>query len=215
MQELNIKLEDIKKSYKKPVLQGINLEIKNESYIAIVGKSGSGKSTLMNILGLVEGFDSGTYYFNGVKIKSGKDYAKIRREKIGFIFQSYNLIPTLTCKENILLPALYAKKTRVDVNQLIKKLELEQLVNYPVNILSGGEKQRVGIARALILDPMMIIADEPTGNLDQENRRIVFELLRNVHNDGKAIVMITHDADTAQQAKVRYRLEKGLLNYEI
>jgi len=193
------------------VLKNINLDIDNDSYFAIEGKSGSGKSTFMNILGLIEDFDDGEYSFNGINIKRGKDYSSIRLNNIGFIFQSYNLIPTMTSKENIMLPLLYANKTEVDVESLAKDLDIYDLLDKDVNILSGGEKQRVAIARALILNPSLIIADEPTGNLDEYNRGLVFELLKREHKKGRGIVMITHDPSTAMQAKKIYRLHQGEL----
>lgn len=212
MDELLVRLHNIKKSYNKEVLVDINLEITNESYIAIEGKSGSGKSTLMNILGLIEQYDSGEYYFNKILIKKNKDYSNIRLNNIGFIFQSYNLIPKLTCKENILLPTLYAKNSKVDVETLAKDLDIYDLLDKNVNVLSGGEKQRIAIARALILNPSLIIADEPTGNLDAANREIVFELLHKENAKGRGIIMITHDPSTAEQAKTVYRLKGGILH---
>ncbi len=212
MRELNVSLKGIKKSYNKPVLTDINLEITNDSYFAIEGKSGSGKSTLMNILGLIENFDSGEYMFNGKRIKRGKDYSRIRLENIGFIFQSYNLISTMTSRENIMLPLLYANDYCIDIEKLAEELDIYDLLDKEVNILSGGEKQRVAIARALVLNPSLIIADEPTGNLDEYNRKLVFKLLEKEHKKGRGIVMITHDPSTAEQAKKIYRLYQGELH---
>lgn len=212
MREMNVRLKGIKKSYNKPVLTDINLEITNDSYFAIEGKSGSGKSTLMNILGLIENFDSGEYMFNGKRIKRGKDYSRIRLENIGFIFQSYNLISTMTSRENIMLPLLYANDYCIDIEKLAEELDIYDLLDKEVNILSGGEKQRVAIARALVLNPSLIIADEPTGNLDEYNRKLVFKLLEKEHKKGRGIVMITHDPSTAEQAKKIYRLYQGELH---
>lgn len=211
MNELFVKLINIKKSYSKEVLVDINLEITNGSYIAIEGKSGSGKSTLMNILGLIEEYDGGEYYFNNTLIRNNRDYSNIRINNIGFIFQSYNLIPKLTCKENILLPTLYTKNSHVDIEELAYDLDIYELLDKNVNVLSGGEKQRIAIARALILNPSLIIADEPTGNLDASNRKIVFELLHKENVKGRGIIMITHDPSTAEQAKTVYRLKGGKL----
>ena len=212
MKELSVSLKGIKKSYNKPVLTDINLEITNDSYFAIEGKSGSGKSTLMNILGLIENFDFGEYMFNGKRIKRGKDYSRIRLENIGFIFQSYNLISTMTSRENIMLPLLYANDYCIDIEKLAEELDIYDLLDKEVNILSGGEKQRVAIARALVLNPSLIIADEPTGNLDEYNRKLVFKLLEKEHKKGRGIVMITHDPSTAEQAKKIYRLYQGELH---
>lgn len=212
MNKLHIELEHIKKSFDRPVLSDINLTVTNETYLAILGKSGSGKSTLMNILGLVESYDSGSYSFNGVRIKGKKDYAKLRRTQIGFIFQSYNLIPTLTCEENIRLPLLYESfKDDERVKQLMNALDISILAKQRVTTLSGGEKQRVAIARSLVLNPCLILADEPTGNLDSKNRDIIFSILREEHKNGRAVLVITHDEVTAKSASRRMVLEGGIL----
>lgn len=212
IKELEIELKNITKAYDRPVLKDINLTINNDSYITIVGKSGSGKSTLMNILGLIEEYDEGVYTFNGEKIRKGKDYSTIRSESIGFIFQSYNLIPTMTCMENIVLPLQYSKKPIEEFDIVIDLLKIRDLLQKPVVYLSGGERQRVAIARALILNPSLIIADEPTGNLDSGNRDIVLEILANENRKGRAIVMITHDTEIAMNAKNVYTLEEGVLH---
>lgn len=212
MTELEIQISHLQKSYLRPVLTDVNLHITNDSYITIVGKSGSGKSTLLNILGLVEGYDSGEYVFNGTRISNGIDYSRLRLENIGFIFQSYNLIPTLSCKENILLPTLYNRKKQTqDFDELVELLDIGPLLSQRVTTLSGGEKQRVAIARALILDPCLILADEPTGNLDPKNREMIFKLLRREHEKGRGILMITHDAATAAQADQQFTLVGGKL----
>lgn len=215
MKELNIVLSQIKKAYARPVLTGIDLEIRNDTYLAIVGKSGSGKSTLLNILGLMEGYDSGSYTFNGKKIRNGFDYARLRLENIGFIFQAYNLIPTLSCKENILLPTLYNRRCQQQsFDELVQLLELEPLLPQQVTTLSGGEKQRVAIARALILDPCLILADEPTGNLDVKNRDIIMNLLKTENQKGRGIVLITHDPQVASSAQTIRNLVGGKLVQE-
>lgn len=212
MTELDIQISHLQKSYLRPVLTDVNLHITNDSYITIVGKSGSGKSTLLNILGLVEGYDAGEYVFNGTRILNGIDYSRLRLENIGFIFQSYNLIPTLSCKENILLPTLYNRKKQTqDFDELVELLDIGPLLSQRVTTLSGGEKQRVAIARALILDPCLIMADEPTGNLDPKNREMIFKLLRREHEKGRGILMITHDAATAAQADQQFTLVGGKL----
>lgn len=212
MKELNIQIQHLQKSYTRPVLTDINLEVTNDSYVTIVGKSGSGKSTMLNILGLVEGYDGGEYHFNGMLIRNGIDYSRLRLENIGFIFQSYNLISTLSCKENILLPTLYNRRNQVQsFDELVEFLDLGPLLSQRVTTLSGGEKQRVAIARSLILDPCLILADEPTGNLDPKNRDIIMNLLRHEHQKGRGITLITHDMEIAKQAGTVYLLEGGKL----
>lgn len=212
MNELRLKVSSLRKSYTRPVLVDINLELTNDSYVTIVGKSGSGKSTFLNILGLVEDYDGGEYRFQGKKIRCGADYARLRMENIGFIFQSYHLIPTLSCKENILLPTLYGRRGRGRyLDELAELLELGPLLSQQVTTLSGGEKQRVAIARALILDPCLILADEPTGNLDPKNRDVIMGLLQAEHEKGRAVLMITHDMEIAGNAKSVYLLENGRL----
>lgn len=214
MKELNIQLSHLQKSYLRPVLTDINLTVTNDSYITIVGKSGSGKSTLLNILGLVEGYDAGEYVFNGTLIRNFVDYSRLRLENIGFIFQSYNLIPTLSCKENILLPTLYnSKSSSQALDELVELLDIGPLLEQKITTLSGGEKQRVAIARALILDPCLILADEPTGNLDPKNRDIIFCLLQREHEKGRGIILITHDSDAAKQGKTAYTLRNGRLQF--
>ncbi len=212
VEDINIVLEGVKKQYDRPVLKNICLSVTNESYVTIVGKSGSGKSTLMNILGLIENFDEGLYKFNDVVIKNDKDYSKLRSENIGFIFQSYNLIPTLTCRENIVLPMQYSNKKPSDLDEIIRSLDIVDLLDKKVVLLSGGEKQRVAIARALLLNPSLIIADEPTGNLDSVNTQTVLDLLESENKKGRAIIMITHNEAVARRAKQVFRLENGVLN---
>ena len=213
MKELKLILSHIQKSYTRPVLKDINLEVTNDSYVTVVGKSGSGKSTLLNILGMVEGYDGGEYILNGTKIRNYMDYARLRLENIGFIFQSYNLIPTLSCKENIMLPTMYNRRNKVqNFEELVELLDIGPLLPQRVATLSGGEKQRVAIARALILDPCLILADEPTGNLDPKNRDLIMGLLRREHEKGRGVILITHDMQIAQEAKTIYLLENGTLN---
>ena len=213
MKELKLILSHIQKSYTRPVLKDINLEVTNDSYVTVVGKSGSGKSTLLNILGMVEGYDGGEYILNGTKIRNYMDYARLRLENIGFIFQSYNLIPTLSCKENIMLPTMYNRRNKVqNFDELVELLDIGPLLSQRVATLSGGEKQRVAIARALILDPCLILADEPTGNLDPKNRDLIMGLLRREHEKGRGVILITHDMQIAQEAKTIYLLENGTLN---
>ena len=212
MKDLSLILSHIQKSYTRPVLTDVNLEVNNDSYVTVVGKSGSGKSTLLNILGMVEGYDGGEYILNGTKIRNYMDYARLRLENIGFIFQSYNLIPTLSCKENIMLPTMYNRRNKVqNFDELVELLDIGPLLSQRVATLSGGEKQRVAIARALILDPCLILADEPTGNLDPKNRDLIMGLLRREHEKGRGVILITHDMQIAREAKAIFLLEDGML----
>ena len=213
MNHLEIILEHIRKAYAKPVLKDINLHITNDSYITIVGPSGCGKSTLMNILGLIEDRDEGKFLFNGCPIRRRTDYASLRKKNIGFVFQNYNLIPMLTCKENIVLPTMYGKSSFSGrCEELFERLGISDLLQRNVATLSGGEKQRVAFARALIMDPCLLIADEPTGNLDEKNRDAVLDILDQEHDFGRAIVVITHDREVAERGKTVFKLRDGTLH---
>ena len=212
MNELSIKIEHLTKAFDKPVLKDISLDVTNQSYISIVGASGCGKTTLMNILGLVESYDSGSFVFNGKQIKRDGDYARIRRENIGFVFQNYNLIPSLTCRENIMLPILYDRKVTTNgIESLADALNISSLLDRKVASLSGGEKQRVAFARALCLDPCILLADEPTGNLDSDNRNNVIEMLEKEHDRGRAVILITHDKQLSKRSTTAYELKEGVL----
>lgn len=212
MNELSIKIEHLTKAFDKPVLKDISLDVTNQSYISIVGASGCGKTTLMNILGLVESYDSGSFVFNGKQIKRDGDYARIRRENIGFVFQNYNLIPSLTCRENIMLPTLYDRKVTTNgIESLADALNISSLLDRKVASLSGGEKQRVAFARALCLDPCILLADEPTGNLDSDNRNNVIEMLEKEHDRGRAVILITHDKQLSKRSTTAYELKEGVL----
>ena len=207
-----IEMRGICKAYAAPVLTGIDLSADSGDYIAVTGKSGSGKSTLLNILGLIEPPDAGTYRLNGTQIRHGRDYAELRLRSIGFIYQSYQLIPSLSCEENILLPLLYARTETSDPFRLAERLGIAHLLKTPVQVLSGGEKQRVAIARALLLNPPLILADEPTGNLDEENRELVLGLLREENRRGRTVIVITHDEYVAAQANTIYTVKDGVLH---
>ena len=215
MKQLKIQIDKLNKSFgSENVLNNISLEIDNNSFYAICGQSGSGKSTLMNIIGLIENFDNGEYWFNDIKINCKKDYSQLRSDNIGFIFQSYNLIPELSCYENIMMPTLYCKDNVVQtelLDSLIERMRLLDILEKRVNVLSGGEKQRVAIARALLLNPSLIIADEPTGNLDKDNKAEVLDILKEEHDKGRAVIIITHDNETAQNVEKIYELRKGRL----
>ena len=212
-----IKICNLYKSFgSKLILNNISFEFEKNRMYGIVGESGTGKTTLLNILGLIDNKYSGEIFFNGEKLKPNKDYHNIRAEQIGFIFQSYYLIDELTVKENILLPLKYSKKEVEDeyFNFLIKKLKIEDLLDEKTNYLSGGEKQRVSIARALINNPSLIICDEPTGNLDCSNAESVLEILKSFIDDHRTIIIVTHSQEVANHCSTLITLEKGGL-YEI
>lgn len=211
MKQKLIQLVDITKSYERGILDQLNLTIYDNDYLSIVGASGSGKSTLTHILGLMDTYESGNYYFKSQKLNPKKDYYTIRNESIGFIFQSYNLIDNLSSLDNILLPITF-KNIDVDhihLESLINRLKIREILDKNVSLLSGGEKQRVAICRALLLNPDIIIADEPTGNLDNDNEETVFNLFKSLHQEGKTIIVITHNFHRAQEAVTQYQLENG------
>ena len=214
MEPLQISLRHIVKGFDRPVLKDINLEITSGGFISVMGESGCGKSTLTSIVGLIMDFDAGEYLFCGHKISNQKDYYRFRQRQIGFVYQKYNLIPSLTAYENIMLPAIYSsKQLKVQrAEELFFTLNIESILSHKVNTLSGGEKQRVAIARALLLDPALIIADEPTGNLDLRNEKIITDFLIKENESGRAILLITHSKELAKVAKQKYLLSEGLLH---
>lgn len=207
-------MHEIMKSYDRIILNELDLTVKLEEIVAIYGDSGSGKSTLLNILGCIEEKDSGFYEFDHTIIKDKIDYSDIRLNKIGFIYQNYNLISKITCYENIFIPSYYATK-KVDYewfNELVNWLNIEELLLKDVNLISGGEKQRIAIARALLLKPICIIADEPTGNLDVENKKMVLNILKKYKQKMKAsVIIVTHDKFVAEHADTVYVLKDGKL----
>ncbi len=196
-------------------LRGIDLEIHKGEYVAIMGPSGSGKSTLMNILGALDTPTSGTYKLNGNHVSDMADdqLASIRNREIGFIFQTFNLLSRYNALENVSLPLIYAGVPRHERNQrALKVLEdvgLADRVTHKPNELSGGQRQRVAVARALINNPAMILADEPTGNLDSKTSQEIMRLIRDIHDLGNTIIVVTHEEDIARQAQRIIRLLDG------
>ena len=196
-------------------LRNINLTINKGEFIAITGRSGSGKSTLMHLIGLLDTPTSGAYKLNGVDVsKLDEDsLASQRNVEIGFVFQSFNLLPRATSLENVTLPAIYAgvsEEERLErATKLLTEIGLEDQLNKRPNQMSGGQQQRVAIARALMNDPELILADEPTGNLDTKSGEDVMNTLKKLNKDGRTIVLITHEKDIADQAKRMLHLEDG------
>ena len=216
-----IHLDRIQKSYfmgkqAVPVLKGISLEILKNEYVALMGPSGSGKSTLMNILGCLDSPTEGTYILNGqdVSMMPDDDLAEVRNKEIGFVFQQFNLLPRLTAAENVALPLVYAgiaRKIRIEMAMdVLEKVSLTDRSHHKPNELSGGQCQRVAIARALVNNPSIILADEPTGNLDSENGRLVLDLLLSLNRqEGTTLVLVTHDQELAANADRRIILRDG------
>jgi len=217
-----IQLKDIQKSYFMagqaiPVLKGIDLNINKNEYVALMGPSGSGKSTLMNILGCLDSPTSGMYNLNGhdVSEMSDDELAGIRNLEIGFVFQQFNLLPRLTAAENVALPLVYAgiaKKERIERSMAaLEKVGLADRSHHKSNELSGGQIQRVAIARALVNNPSILLADEPTGNLDSKTSVEVMELFGKIHMGGNTVILVTHEEDIAQYAHRVVRLRDGLI----
>lgn len=216
-----IELEKVKKSYGTldpvEVLHGIDLALMRGEYLAIVGPSGSGKSTLLNILGCLDRPTAGAYRFSGEDVSGFEDkrLSRVRNDRIGFVFQSFQLISHLTVLENVEMPLFYAHRRRGErrrkAKDLIEKVGLGHRLSHRPNQLSGGERQRCAVARALANDPDILLADEPTGNLDTVTSNEIMELFREIHAAGATIVLITHDAEIAATAPRRVSIRDGLI----
>lgn len=214
-------LKDVTKSFgKTQVLKSINLSVNSGDFVTIIGRSGSGKSTLLNIISTFDFATSGEYRIAGIQINSKKssDYAKIRNKLFGFIFQSYCLLPKLSAEDNICLPLLYdeqkhnSNEIKERVDYLMKLLEIEELRDKPIDCFSGGEKQRVALARALINNPTILIADEPTGNLDTKSAQIILDLFKYLNKEKKlTIILVTHGQQFYSISNKVVRLENGTL----
>jgi len=222
MNNVIIKLEDIQKSYFMgsqaiSVLKGITLDINQNEYVALMGPSGSGKSTLMNILGCLDSPTGGRYVLNGKDVSKmpDDDLATVRNTEIGFVFQQFNLLPRLTAAENVALPLVYAginKKDRIErAMEALKKVGLADRSHHKSNELSGGQIQRVAIARAVVNNPSLLLADEPTGNLDSKTSVEVMEIFAQIQSSGNTVVLVTHEEDIAAYAHRVVRLRDGLI----
>ncbi len=215
-----IKIKGIKKYYKVgtqevKALDGVDLTIHNNEYVAIMGPSGSGKSTMMNILGCLDSPSGGTYILNGTDVSQMNDsaLAEVRNKEIGFIFQSFNLLPRYSALENVALPLIYSgesKKNRdVRAEEALESVDLTDRMHHKPNELSGGQRQRVAVARALVNKPSIILADEPTGNLDSKTSVDIMKLFEAIHNKGNTIIVVTHEEDIAKHAHRIIRLRDG------
>lgn len=220
--EYVIRLEKITKNYVLgkvviPALTGLDLKIKHNEYVALMGSSGSGKSTLMNILGCLDTPTSGSYFLNGQDVSSLNDnqLAEIRNQRIGFVFQTFNLLPRLDAIENCELPLIYSgignKERKKRARQVLESVGLSDRMDHKPNELSGGQRQRVAIARALICNPSIILADEPTGNLDSKTSVEIMSIFEKIHASGNTVILVTHEEDIANYAHRVIRLKDGVI----
>jgi putative ABC transport system ATP-binding protein len=215
-----IKLENVSKNYQMgnsviEAVSGANITINKGDFVAIVGPSGSGKSTMMNLIGALDLASKGNIFLDGLNIENleESELAQIRGRKIGFVFQTFNLIPTLTAIENVMLPMTFQgerlEKRKERAEELLKEMGLENRLTHLPNELSGGERQRVALARALANNPEVILADEPTGNLDSKRGKEVAEMFVRLSKQGKTIILVTHNMEIANYAKKIYKLKDG------
>ncbi|MDO8592320.1 MAG: ABC transporter ATP-binding protein [bacterium] len=213
-----IRVENLEKDYVNedlitPVLRGVSFDVSPGEFLAIMGPSGSGKSTLMHILGFLDRASRGLYEFEGQDTKKFSDQylAELRNERVGFVFQSFNLLARTTVLDNVKLPLLYSKKKNHDqlARQALADVGLTHRLDYYSNQISGGEKQRVAIARALVNGPAVIFADEPTGNLDSKSGNTIMRILQKLNDQGRVIILVTHETDTANHAKRIIRVKDG------
>ena len=217
-----ISIEHLNKTYimgaeKVEALKDVSLQIDRGEYVALMGPSGSGKSTLMNLIGCLDSPTRGKYWLNGIEVStmSDSELAEVRNKQIGFVFQTFNLLPRLTALENVALPLVYAglpKEERLKkARAALEAVGLSDRMLHKPNELSGGQRQRVAIARALVNDPAIILADEPTGNLDTKTSHEIMALFEQLHRAGNTLVLVTHEADIAQHAHRIVRLRDGLV----
>ncbi|HMO38977.1 MAG TPA: ABC transporter ATP-binding protein [Saprospiraceae bacterium] len=217
-----LSVKELKKTYimgttQVHALQSVSLDINKNEYVALMGPSGSGKSTLMNLLGCLDTPTSGEYLLNGTSVSTMTDseLAEIRNKEIGFVFQTFNLLPRLSALENVALPLVYggvSKAKRLErAQEVLEAVGLGDRVDHKPNELSGGQRQRVAIARALVNNPSIILADEPTGNLDSKTSAEIMQILGSLHRQGNTIILVTHEPDIAEYAHRVVRLRDGLV----
>ncbi|WP_075601606.1 ABC transporter ATP-binding protein [Saccharicrinis aurantiacus] len=221
-----IEIKDIIKHYEVgtqvvKALRGVTVQINKGEYVAIMGPSGSGKSTLMNVIGALDTPSGGQYILNGTDVSHLTDekLAEIRNKEIGFVFQTFNLLPRYTAQENVMLPLIYAGVSKPDrierASQVINKVGLQERASHKPNEMSGGQRQRVAVARALVNNPSIILADEPTGNLDTKTSVDIMRLFGDIHASGNTIILVTHEEDIAQHAHRIIRLRDGVVESDI
>ncbi len=220
-----IRIENLTRTYKIGeevihALNGVNLEIEQNQYVALMGPSGSGKSTLMNILGCLDRPSSGDYFLNGPNVATLDDnqLAVIRNKEIGFVFQTFNLLPKYTALENVALPLVYAgwseEKRIARAQEVLDQVGLKDRLKHKPNELSGGQRQRVAVARALVNKPSIILADEPTGNLDTKTSYEIMHLFQEIHDAGNTVILVTHEEDIASYAHRIIRMRDGVVESE-
>jgi len=203
------------------VLKGIDLDIKKGDYVALMGPSGSGKSTLMNILGCLDTPTDGFYELNGVDVSSMSDdeLAEIRNKEIGFVFQTFNLLPRTTALDNVALPMVYAGASKSErekrAKEVLRDVGLSDRMDHKPNQLSGGQRQRVAVGRALVNHPSIILADEPTGNLDSKTSIEIMELFDEIHRNGNTVIVVTHEEEIAEHAHRIIRLRDGMVESDV
>ncbi len=203
------------------VLKGIDLDVERGEYVALMGPSGSGKSTLMNLLGCLDTPTSGTYELNGADVSNMSDdeLAEIRNKEIGFVFQTFNLLPRTTALENVALPMVYAGASKSErkkrAEEVLTNVGLADRMDHKPNQLSGGQRQRVAVGRALVNHPSIILADEPTGNLDSKTSEEIMKLFKDIHLAGNTVIVVTHEEDIAERADRIIRLRDGVIESDI
>jgi len=221
-----IKIQGITKIYKVGnqevrALDGVDITIHKNEYVAIMGPSGSGKSTMMNILGCLDSPSGGSYILNGIDVSKMDDnsLAEVRNKEIGFIFQSFNLLPRYNALDNVALPLIYSGNSKIEREEkarvALQSVDLTDRMHHKPNELSGGQKQRVAVARALVNKPSIILADEPTGNLDTKTSIDIMKLFEEIHDKGNTVIIVTHEEDIAKHAKRIIRLRDGKIESDL